>query len=227
MAYELIEVRNVGDEPVVLRGNTKYEIAPGGRRILPFDVAAAWFGDPRLQNIGKDKMRALAFDQVQYAWGFTNGMKYPVFTEDGKLVRFKEWDDFRPTVECFDVETGERVPFIIDDPEGEMAFGGPALIDPATQDVRALTDMIAQMQQQMASMQQLLNERTNTQAPAPEPALADFGIGTGEHTAVTVPQPTTVHDGVNLPQPPADDTVGDDSPRTVAVVSNPGKGKGR
>jgi hypothetical protein len=194
--YDLVKVVNTGDEEIVLRGNTRYVIPVGGERIIPFNEAASWFGDPRLQNQGRDQLRTLVHSQIQGLWGYTEGMTYLRDRWD-PTAGFKTWEDFKPSVECFDMD-GEPILFVIHDPEGTTPFGGPKLVDPAFQDVGVLNDRIAQNERELAELRQLLTERAHVEAPAPSGP------------------DTSAFDAVNLPQPSADDTVGDDSPRTVS-----------
>lgn len=192
---DLVRVVNTGDTDLVLRGNTVYTIPAGKDRIIPFPEAASWFGDPRLQNVGRDKMRDLAYRQVQAMWGYTEGMQYPKDNWQPHLGVWT-WEDFKPKAECYDME-GNRIFMVIDDPNGEHAFNGPELIDPATQDNSTLTKQIAEMQRQIALLTTALAQANVVPPAATEAPAADS------------------FDGVNLPQPTEDENVGDDAPRTV------------
>ncbi len=195
--YDLVKVVNTGDEEIVLRGNTRYTIPAGGERIIPFTEAASWFGDPRLQNQGRDQLRSMAWRQIQNLWGFTEGMTYLRDRWD-PTQGFKSWDEFKPSVECFNMDN-EPVYFIIHDPEGVNMFRGPVLVDPAFQDVGVLNDRIASNERELAELRQLLTERAHSESPS-QPA-----------------SDTAAFDAVNLPQAEADDTVTDDAPRTVST----------
>ena len=195
--YDLIRVVNLRDEDLVLRGNTVYTIPANGERIIPFQEAASWFGDPRLQDSGRDKTRSMAWNQIQNLWGYTEGMTYLKDRWD-VTAGFKTWEDFAPAVECFDMD-GNQVYFIIHDPEGSQPFGGPKLLDPAFQDNEAILRQMQDMQATMAQMKELLDERGRVE----------------DHAAVAAAQEQASFDAVNLPQPPAEDEVSDDAPKTV------------
>jgi hypothetical protein len=193
--YDLVRVVNTGDEPIVLRGNTKYTIPVGNDRIIPFTEAASWFGDPRLRNEGRDQMRTMAWRQIQNLWGYTEGMMY--LRDRWDVTKgFKTWDEFKPSVECYDMDSN-RIYFIIDDPEGEFPFGGPQLIDPAYTDTEALQRQMKLMEQQMAQMMQLLTERNAADQQAPKVDTASI-------------------DAVNLPTADANDAVTEDGPAPKA-----------
>jgi hypothetical protein len=212
--FDLVRVKNTGSEELVLRGNTQYVIPPNGERIIPFNEAASWFGDPRLNDDGRNRFRSEAFRMTQNLWGYSEGMKYFRDRWDPSQG-FLGWDDFKPPVECFDME-GNQINFIIHDPSGElgMAANTPALVDPSTLDASTLSKQVQAMGQQIAKLQQLLVERTrfdaathidaNVPNPPPAPVVEDVR----EHIAM-------IEDSVLLPSAPIDDVVGDDAPRTV------------
>lgn len=192
--FDLIRVVNKGDADLTLRGNTVYTIPAGGDRIIPFTEACSWFGDPRLRDEGRHEMRSMAWRQIQNLWGYTEGMTYLVDRWD-PTQGFKTWEDFAPSVECFDMD-GNPVYFIIHDPEGTERFEGPKLVDPAFQDVNVLNERIAASEREMAELRSLLMERSATEAAPP---AAD----------------TTSFDAVNLPVAPANDVVTHDGPAAV------------
>jgi hypothetical protein len=195
--YDLIRVKNVDDKDITLRGNTVYTIPVGGERIIPFTEAASWFGDPRLQDIGREQLRTMAWGQIQNLWGYTEGMMYLRDRWD-PTQGFLTWDDFRPKVECYNMDD-ERVYFIMDDPEGVHSFAGPKLVDPAYQDAQVLNDRIAQNERELAELRSMLLERqTNEQTTSASAEQASF-------------------DAVNLPQPTGQQEVTEDAPRTVAA----------
>lgn len=201
-AYDLIKIVNTGDKPIILAGNVRYEIAVGAERIIPFVEAASWFGDPRLQNVGRDAARDMAWRLTQNLWGYTEGMQYPVDPYDAS-AGLMTWEQFRPKFDAFDMN-GEPVYFIIDDPLGERSFKGPALIDPATQDNAVLTKQMAEMERTISELKQLMSERAATDGEPTEDDTED---------AAGAPD-TTAFDSINLPQPKGDDAVLDDAPRT-------------
>lgn len=200
-AYDLIKIVNTGNKTITLAGNTRYEIAVGAERIIPFVEAASWFGDPRLQNVGRDTARDMAWRLTQNLWGYTEGMQYPVDPHDAS-AGFMTWDEFKPKFEAFDMN-GEQVYFIIDDPLGTAVFKGPELIDPATQDNAVLTKQMAEMERTISELKQMMSERSATD-----------GTPAGDDTTDTTAADTTAFDSINLPQPTGDDTVSDDAPRT-------------
>ena len=187
---DLIRIHNRGTELLVLNGNERFEILPGADRIVRFDIAASWFGDPRLRNDTRDQIRSQVYSQVQYMWGWAEGL----VREDGQT-----WEDLCPKVDCFDMD-GEPVKFIIHDPDGNEPWTGAAIVDPSTQDSGVLNAQIKQMQDQIAQLTTLLTARadeTPTEAP------------TGEV------EPAAIVDMTTLPAAPANETLSDDAPRTT------------
>lgn len=221
-AYDLVRVVNTGTKPLVLRGNTVYEIAAGGERIIPFTEAAAWFGDSRLTDDGKNRFRTEAFRQTQNLWGYTEGMTY-LRDRNDPSAGLLGWDDFKPAVECFDMD-GNPIHFLIHDPEGlRGAPNGPAMIDPSLLDAQVLAKQVQEMSAQMAKLQTLLMEKVdfNTQVPriveavGPqpiEPSAATFAAAVANDAATLAEDMSAA---VILPEPPIDDIVTDDAPRTV------------
>jgi hypothetical protein len=241
MSYDLIRVRNLGSDDLVLRGNTKYTIPPNTDRIIPFVEAAAWFGDPRLANEGRERLREMAYRQLQNLWGYTEGMKY--LRDRWDITKgFLGWDDFKPAVQCFDMD-GNEVLFILHDPDGELGgLVGTGIIDPSSMDAGALQQQVAALTASVQQLQAILAERAPYEAQIASPSenygpesrplppvyeaadlanaqmatLADkFGIGV-DPADPTIPAPTPAIDAaVTLPKAPANDTVSDDAPRTV------------
>lgn len=221
--YDLVRVVNTGSTELVLRGNTRYTIAAGEERIIPFNEAAAWFGDPRLQDDGRNRFRSEAFRMTQNLWGFTEGMKYMRDRWDPSQG-FLEWEDFKPSVDCFDME-GNPMWFLIHDPDGAMGSGNaPALIDPSTLDAAALVKQVQQMADQMAKLQDALRNRAEFDAQTPRPSdrpgptatpLPATTMLAEEFNNPVVADEPNIADAVVFPQPAADDKVTDDAPRTV------------
>jgi hypothetical protein len=191
--FDLIRVVNTGDEPLVLKGNTVYTIPVGKDRIIPFADAAAWFGDPRLDNAGKEQLRTMQYRSLQFLWGYTEGMTYPR-DRWNPAAGFKTWDDFKPKFECYDMD-GERVYMILDDPDGTQMFRGPRLEDPAYVDKGDMQRQIELLTQQVSLLTQL--------AQANMPAVE-----------VVTAAPVTSVDAVSLPEP-VDEGVTEDAPQTI------------
>jgi hypothetical protein len=216
--FDLIRVKNIGSDTLVLRGNTQYVIPVDSERIIPFNEAASWFGDPRLSDNGRDRSRTDAFRLTQNLWGYSEGMKYPRDRND-PAQGFLRWEDFKPQVECFDMD-GNLINFLIHDPSGELGVSGsvPGLSDPSLLDAATLSKQVDKMSEQIAKLQSLLTERTrfdaathvdaNVPYPSPAPAVEDVH----EHIA-------RIEESVILPSPPADDVVSEDAPRTVRTGS--------
>jgi hypothetical protein len=216
--YDLVRVVNTGSEPVVLRGNTTYTIQVGGERIIPFVEAASWFGDPRLADDGRNRFRSEAFRMTQNLWGYTEGMKYPRDLSDA-AAGFLGWEDFIPSVECFDME-GNPIFFLIHDPDGERTNGSlPGLVDPSLLDAQSLAKQVQEMAAQMAKLQQMLAERIdfNTQVPVITEAVGPQPVEPSAATiaAAIANDAADIAAAVDLPQPSFDDIVTDDAPRTV------------
>jgi hypothetical protein len=216
--YDLVRVVNTGSEPLTLRGNTVYVIPAEGERIIPFLEAASWFGDPRLTDDGRNRFRSEAYKQTQNLWGYTEGMKYMRDRWDPS-AGFLGWDDFMPSVKCFDMDNSP-MHFLIHDPDGTQGTSNaPALIDPSLLDAQALSKQVQDMGKQMAKLQQMLLERASfdTQTPTPSQEPGPHPIPQTEATvaAAVANEAASMSEAVEFPQPPTDDIVTDDAPRTV------------
>ena len=194
---DLIKIVNLADAPLVLNGNERYEIDPGGERIVPFTIAASWFGDPRARDTDKERERTDIYRQVRMLWGYSEGIEYHADPKDlsSPLIT---WDDMKPLVRCEDMD-GTEIPFVIHDPEGKHVLGGGISEEttPSGDDKR-----IKELEATVAQLVRAL------EAQVPNPETIGPTAGSNSDDAVEIVDSTT------LPLAPAgSDVVTDDAPR--------------
>ena len=130
--------------------NVKQRILPGADRIVPWDIAATLFGDPRLVNDGRNQHRTVALKRARGNFNYMLGIESD-----------EEFEARRPKIEVYDTENNERIYMLIEDPEGEMA--GTSLIQTSNEtENEMMRRQIARMESQIAMLTQRL-----TANPAP------------------------------------------------------------
>lgn len=176
---DIVKVINHGPRPLKLMWDSrKYVIAPDAEEFVPFECAKLYFGDPRalenVQSVRDDRGvvgfvsdRATEVRRLRLLWDHSFGEYIPGEVDAFDTARI-------PHVDVFTVR-GERVPMVLDDPEGNA-------IIPAQQTRTEQTDMRAQLAQQ-GSLINALMERLGMQPgstasanlppiePFPEPTL--------------------------------------------------------
>src|SRR5215203_2670339 len=74
MAMQIVRVVNRGSELKLSYGQEVYEFPTKGDRIVPYDAAAYWFGDPRVHNNPpRDWARREQYDKKRAQWGYALG----------------------------------------------------------------------------------------------------------------------------------------------------------
>lgn len=192
---DLIRIVNDDDQPLILNGNERYEIAPGGERVVPFTIAASWFGDPRSRDTDKERERTDIYRQVRMLWGYSEGIIYHENPRDLDSPVIG-WDDMKPKVTCYDMD-GTEIPFVIHDPEGTSIMGGgiSEATTPSGDDKR-----IRELESQVAQLVRAL------EASVPNPATIGPTAGSDSDTDVV--------DTTTLPSAPTgSDVITDDAPR--------------
>lgn len=147
-----------------LPGGHERIIAPGGDAMVPWGTACSWLGDPTLIDMPKDPQRTRCHSQVRGYYGYQVGIETTA-----------EWEARRPHVEVYDVETGDRVYMIIEDPEGKITQNLDLDASMGEQEV---------MQRQIALLTQRLNElaaqTTATPAATPEGQTATVSVDSAD-----------------------------------------------
>lgn len=183
------------------QSNQKRILPPGAEVMVPWDLACSLFGDPTTVDSPTDQARARSLKQSRGLFNY----------EMGKMTA-EEWEERRPKVEVYDVETGNRVYMVLEDPDGVHAGnvpGGPDMGNLTALNVGALEAIIANQQKQMDAMQSMLIHLVGQQDT------------TGQ--SVTASQDGPGNDGnSSLPEGEA----GDDEPQTPPSGPKPKGGKG-
>lgn len=197
----IVNLVNVGDTPVTFNGNERFTIPVGKSQLVPWEVAAAWLGNPACTP----DERGPVYQQTRLLWGFSAGLD----TDD-------EWEaDKRPKVEVYDTtevdETGNprRILMLLEDPDGTRGSAAPAgYIDIDAAEVGVLRSEVGKLQGQVDQLMAALRARENIVELEPSDALALSTVAAG----VGVDGATS-----ELPKPVATDPSAADKPRTGKV----------
>lgn len=171
------------------------EIAPGDERIVLFDVAAAFFGNPRAANVGNNRDRVDTFNNLRFMWGY----------QLGDIEAEAKWAVQSPPFKVLTLE-GEYLPMVLDDPDGLIPLPGEtASADdiPTNAESKVIREMMAQQQAQITRLEQMLADREVAANPGNVPVAPDdapklagqdgdtvtiAGVG-GEDTSILPPAP--------------------------------------
>jgi hypothetical protein len=184
----IVEVANEGTKPFrgMWAGKT-YVIAPGEKVFAPWEAMCLWCGDPTLVDTDVDRPRARAREYLSVSYGLHGA---PWFSDSPQETAHMEGEPFEeypmvggvyrhPNLPLLRVttSTGDQIVTILDDPEGD---GSPQVRDDTAE---AQTEILAQLQQQVAALTRQLAQSNPEaaaavhQAQAPEPvappAVAD------------------------------------------------------
>lgn len=103
--------KNNGDQTFVGKyARVTYTIPPGAQKVIPFVAACLWFGDPYAVDIDKKRQnRHREYERLR--------VKYGIYEHENLL-------HLLPThIDIFDVETGEQITTLAQDPEGHSLGG--------------------------------------------------------------------------------------------------------
>lgn len=160
---QIVELLNSGTKPVTFNGNERITLAPGARRLVPWDFATGWLGNPNV--VLQD--RPMEYALTRLLWGYAAGADTDEFFDAEK----------KPTIEVYDRENLDadgnptRIFMLLDDPEGHRRPGTVEQVsDEATNDVRLLQAQLAQMAERQAKLEALLLERSNAHDASLDPA---------------------------------------------------------
>lgn len=196
---QIVKIINTGSTPVSFNGNERVILPPGDSRLVPWEFAASWLGDPNVDP----RDRVYAYGLTRLSWGYAAG-----------LDTAESWEDKRPKVEVYDTDTPDadgnptRVFMLLDDPDGtrlgEFSPAGDVNLDA---DVNLLRKMVADQAAQMARMEALIASRLGEVEIEPATATA---LSTADSEA-------TVAVGVELPKPVPTAADATDAPRAPRV----------
>lgn len=82
----------------------QYTIEPGSDKVVPYEAAALWFGDPRAIDTGQVKTRLEEFRRLR--------VKYGAYENEDA------WNSNKPNVKITTLD-GDKITSVIDDPEGK------------------------------------------------------------------------------------------------------------
>lgn len=172
---QFIRMVNTGTTPYDYHHHAiKQIIQPGGDRIVPWDLACSLFGDPTTMDIGQDRARTRSWKQAAGIHNYHLG-----YTSD------EQWEAIRPKVECYDLETGQRVYMVLDDRDGKLTGENPGgQATPGNE--------LEMLQRQMALMAQQIAKLTANQVQAPADATTSTGPITSEDAPNMEPVPSAL-----------------------------------
>jgi len=201
---QIVELVNSGTKPVTFNGNERVTLAPGARRLVPWEFATGWLGDPLVALQDRPQEYAL----TRLLWGYSAGGE-----TDEEFDQLK-----KPTIEVYDRENLDadgnptRIFMLLDDPEGLRRPGTVEQVsDEATNDVRLLQAQLAQMAERQAKLEALLLERSNAHDASLDPATQN-ALATAQTSAAADSDPDT-----QLPAPKPTPANATDAPRAARV----------
>ena len=170
------------------QSNQKRILKPGAEVMVPWDVATSLFGDPASVDTTTDQARTRAWKQSRGQYGYvTGGM-----TQD-------EWEELRPKVEVYDVESGDRIIMVIEDPDGTNSGHATPQMSADSLTTRALEDQVAVLSRQLEQVMGLLTQQQANTPPDGQSALASRDAPDDDGTGTGLPEATA---GEDTPQTP-------------------------
>lgn len=174
---ELVKLINTGTEPVEFNGNERIVVAPGSKgKIVPWEFACAWLGDPTLD---KDD-RKLRYQQACLQWGYADG-----------LDTSETWAEKKPSIQVQDMD-GNVVLMVLDDPTGEAGFAGlgGSVLDTDATDANVLRAQLNEMAARQARTEALLASVLNGATQDLDPStLNALSTADGGAPSTQLPKP--------------------------------------
>lgn len=187
----IVKIVNVGTRTVTFNGNERVTLAPSESRLVPWEFAVSWLGNPATE--GAD--RVYEYDLTRLLWGYSAGID--------TIESFEA--DKRPHVEVYSTdevdEEGQpvRLFMLLEDPDGLKAAHVPSSSDPNLEaDVATLRRQLAEQSAAMARLEAMIASKVDApQDPATSTALAtalDGGGTSDTELPKPVPTPTDAAD---------------------------------
>lgn len=145
---DFVRVKNIETRKFDFHNNNVKKIIPAGKEmVMPWGLAATLFGDPYLADAPKKPDRTDALARARGNFNFELGME-----------TLETFDDRRHHVEVYDMESGQRIFMLIDDPEGEHTV---EYINPEDDSGDQMMVLQRQVEQLTAQLGILIEQRTN------------------------------------------------------------------
>ncbi len=173
---ELVKITNVGTEPVEFYGNEKTTVLPGKTKIVPWEFACAWLGDPTPGSTDRE----LRYNQVRLQWGYADGLDTP-----------ETWAEKNPTIAVEDMD-GNSIIMVINDPNGEAGFAGlgGSVLDTDATDANVLRAQLNEMAARQARTEALLASVLNGATQDLDPStLNALSTADGGAPSTQLPKP--------------------------------------
>jgi hypothetical protein len=187
---QFVRLVNTDDKPFDYHyRNVKHIVRPLGDTVVPWDCACSLFGDPSLVNTPKDPARQRVYKQVRGLYNYEDGVDTA-----------ESWEQRRPHIEVYDLETSERIYMVLEDPEGLAS--NPDLAVKSSNDVEYLTRQIAQLSSVVMQLQaqQQANQRAEGQTHIPSVDTPDANAGVPETFSLPVPDDSDAGATVDTPR---------------------------
>lgn len=200
---QFVRLVNAGDRPYDFhQDNRKRVLGPGEEAMVPWHLATSLFGDPFTTDTSTEAARTRAWT---IASGNHNYQGVEIMAKERGITAAQQWDEMRPRIQVYDVETGDRVYMVIEDQDGALQNGqAPAPINEQLNQV-FLVQQIADLQKTVSTLVALqMQTAQNSMASGPqvfpsEDAPSDDGLA----SAFTLPTTVGVA-GDDVPPPAAE-----------------------
>jgi hypothetical protein len=158
--------------------NRKRILNPGEEAMVPWDVATSLFGDPFTTDTPKEPARTRAFQQAS---GIHNYNTVEGAAKERGISAAEYWEQLRPKVQVYDVETGDRIYMVLEDQDGTKINGTPQAPMNEQLNQAFMAQQIADLQKTISALvqAQMLQAQTTLPTGQTETASQDGPPATG------------------------------------------------
>jgi hypothetical protein len=183
---QFVRLVNKDSRPFDFHQNqVKRILGPGDEAMVPWDIATSLFGDPYAVDTTNDQSRTRALKQSRGQFGYQLGG----MTEE-------EWQEIRPKIEVYDVESGERIYMVLEDPQGVHGLpGAPAEVDGlANANLSTIEAQLAATQRQVELLTAILLKTQADEAPQGQSVVASEDSSGDDGKGSALPEATPSED---------------------------------
>ena len=205
---QFVRLVNAGDTPYDFhQAQKKRVLRPGEEAMVPWDLATSLFGDPFTFDTVKEPARTRAWQQASGIHNYTS------LEGDAKMLGVTAaelWEQRRPKIQVYDVETGNRIFMVIEDQEGIMNANlnlGESAQSNEQLNSAFLQQQISELQKTIATLVQVQMAQLQTTQPVGQTETASTdGIASDD----AIPSGFDLPTAPTQPETPAE--VGTDTP---------------
>jgi len=166
---EFVRIVNVGDRPFDFHhNNVKKRIPPGLEMAVPWALATSLFGDPFAVNLPKKPDRTDSIRRARMNFNYELGME-SIESFHARIPKF----------EVYDMETGQRIYMLLEDPEGEHRGD---YVSPDYDSTDRVSILQAQVEMLMSQLQTVLTQGVGNIPQIPTGQTAMVSVDGPEHT---------------------------------------------